>query len=85
MKASFITVLLAQALAVNALQKYCNGGQGLDAALTCEGKGANSYCCKNTQSADFPTFRGACFSPQSIRDREDASQSCTGGSVYCCD
>ncbi|KAJ0385034.1 hypothetical protein COL922a_007170 [Colletotrichum nupharicola] len=62
MKASFIAALLAQALAVNALQKYCNGGQGLDAALT--------Y---------FPTFRGACFSSQNARDREDASQSCTGG------
>ncbi|KAI8313930.1 hypothetical protein K4K59_003770 [Colletotrichum sp. SAR11_240] len=85
MKASFITALLAQALAVNALQKYCNGGQGLDAALTCEGKGANSYCCQNNQSPDFPTFRGECFSPRSKSDGRDDSQSCTGGYVYCCD
>ncbi|KAJ5006470.1 hypothetical protein K4K48_003450 [Colletotrichum sp. SAR 10_66] len=58
---------------------------GKVSTLHLHGKGANSYCCKNTQSADFPTFRGACFSPQNARDREDASQSCTGGSVYCCD
>ncbi|KAK1731654.1 uncharacterized protein BDZ83DRAFT_786857 [Colletotrichum acutatum] len=85
MKASIITTLLAQALAVSALQKYCNGGQGLASGNTCEGKGANSYCCLNVQSSAFPTFRGSCFSPQSIRDREDVSQDCPGGSVYCCD
>lgn len=36
MKASVITTLLAQALAVSALQKYCNGGQGLASGNTCE-------------------------------------------------
>ncbi|KAK2732456.1 hypothetical protein CKAH01_19041, partial [Colletotrichum kahawae] len=48
------------------------------------GKGANSYCCSNIQSATFPTFRGACFNPWVKADAEDGSQSCTGGSVYCC-
>ncbi|TDZ19322.1 hypothetical protein Cob_v007631 [Colletotrichum orbiculare MAFF 240422] len=85
MKASTMTVLLAQVLAASALQQYCNGGAALADGNTCEGKGAHSYCCINRQTADFPTFRGACFSPQSIRDREDVDQSCTGGSVYCCD
>ncbi|KAJ0303932.1 hypothetical protein COL516b_006377 [Colletotrichum fioriniae] len=71
MKASVITTLLAQALAVSALQKYCNGGQGLASGNTCE--------CLNVQSSAFPTFRGSCFSPQSIRDREDVNQDCPGG------
>ncbi|KAF6809674.1 hypothetical protein CMUS01_13630 [Colletotrichum musicola] len=85
MKASVITALLVQAFAVNALQKYCNYGTALDGANTCQGKGANSYCCRNTQSSAFPIFRGACFSPQSRRDQEDVDQDCPGGSVYCCD
>ncbi|WQF80969.1 hypothetical protein CDEST_05983 [Colletotrichum destructivum] len=85
MKVAFITILLAQALTASALQKYCNGGWGLADGNTCYGKGANSYCCKNTQSTDFPTFRGACFSPQNARDQEDTSQDCPGGAVYCCD
>ncbi|KAK1690518.1 hypothetical protein BDP55DRAFT_651023 [Colletotrichum godetiae] len=85
MKASLFTALLAQALAASASQMYCNGGQGLASGNTCDGKGANSYCCSTKQTSAFPTFRGLCFSPQSIRDQEDTSQLCSGGYVYCCD
>ncbi|KAK1624903.1 hypothetical protein BDP81DRAFT_474655 [Colletotrichum phormii] len=89
MKASLVTALLAQALAASASQMYCNGGQGLASGNTCdicasrEKEQTPTAWKRKILEYPFPTFRGSCFSPQSIRDQEDTSQQCSGGFVYC--